>query len=165
MQQEYQTREAAFRSEQAQALAEERFKMQEQIKLYQEQAALIAQKANADAQATVQMIKERADQIIQESKTKMDDESNKREQILLEKLRGTEEDLDAIRRGSNEYAQLLHKTQEEAKQARLEAEEARAEAELMRLKLVKANASYKVTEVLISRRSRTDMAQIGEGKQ
>ena len=149
MQQEYQTREAVFRNEQAQVLAEERFKMQEQMKLHQEEVALMAQKANRDAEDTIQMIREKAGQIIQEAKTKMDDESKKREQILLEKLRGTEEDLDAIRRGSNEYAELLRKTQEEAKQARLEAEEARAEAELMRLKLVRANASYEPTEVFL----------------
>ncbi len=145
--QEFQDRETNFMRSQAQILGEERSKMEDQIRKFQEESALISQKANIDVDAAIKAIQARADQSIQEARINIENESKRREQQLLEKLRGAEEDIDTIRRGSHEYAEALRQIQAEAKQARLEAEEARAEAEMMRLKLMQANARHGLTEV------------------
>ncbi|KJA18112.1 hypothetical protein HYPSUDRAFT_57310 [Hypholoma sublateritium FD-334 SS-4] len=146
LREEFQAREASFMNGQAQVLAEEKYKMEERIRIYQEEAALATQKANHDAEIAIQAIRAKAEQFLEEVRTNMGNDSKNREQELLEKLRGAEEDMDAIRRGSNDQAEALSRAQEEARQARQEAEEARAEAETMGLRLMKANTGRGPTE-------------------
>lgn len=149
LQQEFQNRETLFKNDQARILAEERTSMEEEIRKFQQHANLVSQKANSDAQAAIQMIKEEAERFIQESKTNMNNELQKKEQQFLERLHEVEEDMDTLRRGSKDYAEALQKTQVEAKKARRQADEARAEAEMMRLKLIKANTGHRLTDVCI----------------